>query len=110
MCSMSKCLVYSEMSRRGKSFLKTYHLAVKAALSLLLYMPEVPQVGQGVCCCALQVPTPQRQVSLGQTGGTEGGPRCGASCPGPPGSSVAKLRVFTDFPLCRCAEGERVVC
>lgn len=73
-------------------------------------MLEVLQVGSGVCCCALRVLTSQRRVSLGQAEGTEGGPRCGASCAGLLGSSVAKSGVFTNFPLCWCTEGERVTC
>lgn len=76
MCSMSKCLFYSEM-RRGKTFLKTHHLAVKAGFVIPCLCAGSASGGIRQLLLCPAVLTSQNQVSLGQTA-TEGGLRCGS--------------------------------
>lgn len=99
---VSKHLFYSEMRRREKSFLKTHRSTVK--ISFVTISLSAVNTSGGIGSLLLCVPTLVQWVSLGQTEGTEGG----VNCPVLPGSSVAKLGVFTNFPLCWHLKWERV--
>lgn len=91
MSSMSKHLVYSEM-RRGKYFLKTHHLTVKAGFVIPSLCAGSAKVGWGGCCCAL--------LPESGTDRVQGRLRCGVSRTAWHMGSIAIA-----FCLSWCAEG-----